>query len=245
MRAIDSDEPLTQLRLGSKLPRLSNPLPQGERGLGILRASPRAITTTAMASTEIEALVQQLARLPGLGPRSARRAVLHLMKKRESAFVPLLAALQTVSERLVTCTICGNVDTHDPCAICTDPRRDARSLCVVEEVSDLWALDKSRLFPGKYHVLGGRLSALEGVRPQDLSIDALVARVAAGGIDEVVLAMNATLEGQTTAHYLAERLEGYPVRLTQLAHGLPIGGELDYLDEGTLAQALRARRPVS
>ncbi len=122
-----------------------------------------------MASTEIEALVQQLARLPGLGPRSARRAVLHLMKKRESAFVPLLAALQTVSERLVTCTICGNVDTHDPCAICADPRRDARSLCVVEEVSDLWALDKSRLFPGRYHVLGGRLSALEGVRPEDLT----------------------------------------------------------------------------
>ena len=197
-----------------------------------------------MASIEIEALVQQLARLPGLGPRSARRAVLQLMKKRESSFAPLLAALQTVSERLVTCTICGNIDTHDPCAICADPRRDARSLCVVEEVSDLWALDKSRLFPGKYHVLGGRLSALEGVRPQDLSIDALVARVAAGGIDEVVLAMNATLEGQTTAHYLAERLEGYPVRLTQLAHGLPVGGELDYLDEGTLAQALRARRPV-
>jgi len=197
-----------------------------------------------MASTEIEALVQQLARLPGLGPRSARRAVLHLMKKRESAFAPLLVALQTVSERLVTCTVCGNVDTHDPCAICADPRRDARSLCVVEEVSDLWALDKARLFPGKYHVLGGRLSALEGVRPQDLSIDALVARVAAGGIDEVVLAMNATLEGQTTAHYLAERLESFPVRLTQLAHGLPVGGELDYLDEGTLAQALRARRPV-
>lgn len=197
-----------------------------------------------MASQEIEALVQQLARLPGLGPRSARRVVLHLMKKRESSFVPLLAALQTVSERLVTCTICGNVDTQDPCAICADPRRDDRSLCVVEEVSDLWALDKSRLFPGKYHVLGGRLSALEGVRPQDLSIDALVTRVAAGGIDEVVLAMNATLEGQTTAHYLAERLEGYPVRLTQLAHGLPVGGELDYLDEGTLAQALRARRPV-
>jgi len=197
-----------------------------------------------MASQEIEALSQALARLPGLGPRSARRAVLHLMKKREAALQPLLAALQNVSEKLSTCSVCGNVDTSDPCAICADPRRDARSLCVVEEVSDLWALDKSRLFPGKYHVLGGRLSALEGVRPQDLSIDALVARVAAGGIDEVVLAMNATLEGQTTAHYLAERLEGYPVRLTQLAHGLPVGGELDYLDEGTLAQALRARRPV-
>jgi recombination protein RecR len=198
-----------------------------------------------MASQEIEALVQQLARLPGLGPRSARRAVLHLMKKRESAFAPLLTALQTVSDNLVTCGTCGNVDTKDPCGICTDPRRDIRSLCVVEEVSDLWALDRSRLFPGQYHVLGGRLSALEGIRPQDLAIDGLVARVSAGGVDEVVLAMNATLEGQTTAHYLAERLENFPIRLTQLAHGLPVGGELDYLDEGTLAQALRARRPVA
>ena len=198
-----------------------------------------------MASQEIEALAGALARLPGLGPRSARRAVLHLMKKRESALEPLLAALQTVAGKLSTCTTCGNVDTADPCTICRDPRRDERSLCVVEEVSDLWALDRSRLFPGKYHVLGGRLSALEGVRPEDLHIDTLVRRVAAGGIDEVVLAMNATLEGQTTAHYLAERLEKYPVRLTQLAHGLPVGGELDYLDEGTLAQALRARRPVA
>jgi recombination protein RecR len=129
--------------------------------------------------------------------------------------------------------------------MCRDPRRDDRLLCVVEEVADLWALDRSRLFPGRYHVLGGRLSALDGVRPEDLGIDRLVARVSAGGIDEVVLAMNATLEGQTTAHYLAERLEGFPIRLTQLAHGLPVGGELDYLDEGTLAQALRARRPVA
>ena len=198
-----------------------------------------------MASQEIEALSQALARLPGLGPRSARRAVLHLMKRREAALQPLLAALQTVSEKLSTCSTCGNVDTSDPCGICSDPRRDEKSLCVVEEVSDLWALDRSRLFPGRYHVLGGRLSALEGVRPEDLSIDKLVKRVAAGGVDEVVLAMNATLEGQTTAHYLAERLEKYPVRLTQLAHGLPVGGELDYLDEGTLAQALRARRPVA
>jgi recombination protein RecR len=198
-----------------------------------------------MASQEIEALSQALARLPGLGPRSARRAVLHLMKKREAALQPLLTALQTVSENLTTCSICGNVDTSDPCGICTDPRRDQKSLCVVEEVADLWALDRSRLFPGKYHVLNGRLSALEGVRPEDLSIDKLVSRVAAGGIDEVVLAMNATLEGQTTAHYLAERLERFPIRLTQLAHGLPVGGELDYLDEGTLAQALRARRPVA
>jgi recombination protein RecR len=198
-----------------------------------------------MASQEIEALAGALARLPGLGPRSARRAVLHLMKRREAALQPLLSALQTVSERLSTCSTCGNVDTSDPCTICRDSRRDERSLCVVEEVSDLWALDRSRLFPGKYHVLGGRLSALEGVRPEDLHIDRLVTRVSAGGIDEVVLAMNATLEGQTTAHYLAERLEKFPVRLTQLAHGLPVGGELDYLDEGTLAQALRARRPVA
>jgi recombination protein RecR len=198
-----------------------------------------------MASQQIEALSQALARLPGLGPRSARRAVLHLMKRRESALEPLLAALQDVAARLSTCSNCGNLDTSDPCAICSDPRRDDRLLCVVEEVADLWALDRSRLFPGRFHVLGGRLSALEGVRPEDLGIDKLVGRVAAGGIDEVVLAMNATLEGQTTAHYVAERLEKFPIRLTQLAHGLPVGGELDYLDEGTLAQALRARRPIA
>jgi recombination protein RecR len=198
-----------------------------------------------MASPEIEALTQALARLPGLGPRSARRAVLHLLKKREAAMTPLLRALEAVNERLAVCATCGNVDTTNPCGICADPRRDARLLCVVEEVSDLWALDRSRLFPGRFHVLGGRLSALEGVRPEDLTIDRLIGRVADGGIDEVVLAMNATLEGQTTAHYLAERLERFPIRLTQLAHGLPVGGELDYLDEGTLAQALRARRPVA
>ncbi|NYT39836.1 recombination protein RecR [Sphingomonas sp. R-74633] len=198
-----------------------------------------------MASPEIEALTQALSRLPGLGPRSARRAVLHLLKKRETALDPLLAALGAVSRNLETCATCGNVDTANPCQICADPRRDARSLCVVEEVADLWALDRARLFPGRFHVLGGRLSALEGVRPEDLRIDRLVARIAAGGIDEVVLAMNATLEGQTTAHYIAERIETYPVRVTQLAHGLPVGGELDYLDEGTLAQALRARRPVA
>jgi recombination protein RecR len=197
-----------------------------------------------MASPEIEALTQALARLPGLGPRSARRAVLHLLKKRESAMAPLLRALELVNERLANCHICGNVDTSDPCSICIDPRRDQKMLCVVEEVADLWALDRARLFPGRYHVLGGRLSALEGVRPEDLTIDALIRRIAEGGIDEVVLATNATLEGQTTAHYVADRLENYPVRLTQLAHGLPVGGELDYLDEGTLAQALRARRPV-
>jgi recombination protein RecR len=197
-----------------------------------------------MASQEIEALTQALARLPGLGPRSARRAVLHLLKKREATLGPLLAALEAVDQKLATCSTCGNIDTSDPCAVCADPRRDQRSLCVVEEVADLWALERSRLFPGRYHVLGGRLSALDGVRPEDLAIAKLVGRVEAGGVDEVVLAMNATLEGQTTAHYIAERIERFPVRLTQLAHGLPVGGELDYLDEGTLAQAMRARRPV-
>ena len=197
-----------------------------------------------MASQEIETLATALARLPGLGPRSARRAVLWLVKRRESALPALLEALAQVGEALVECDICGNVDTRNPCGICSDPRRDAKSLCVVEDVADLWALDRAKLFAGTYHVLGGRLSALDGVRPEDLNIAALMQRIEAGGVDEVVLAMNATLEGQTTAHYLAERLEEHPVRITQLAHGLPVGGELDYLDEGTLAQALRARRPL-
>ena len=198
-----------------------------------------------MASPEIETLSNALSKLPGLGPRSARRAVLYLLKKRETALVPLLRALEAVGDNLATCDTCGNVDTTNPCGVCNDPRRDARMLCVVEDVADLWALERSRLFPGKFHVLGGKLSALAGVRPEDLSIDLLVARIAEGGIDEVVLAMNATLDGQTTAHYIAERIETFPVRLTQLAHGLPVGGELDYMDDGTLAQALRARRPVS
>jgi recombination protein RecR len=198
-----------------------------------------------MASAEIETLVQAMARLPGLGPRSARRAVLHLLKKREATLVPLLRALEQVDARLSPCSVCGNIDTSDPCGVCRDPRRDARMLCVVEDVPDLWALERSRLFPGKFHVLGGKLSALDGVRPEDLSIEALLTRVSDGSVDEVVLAMNATLEGQTTAHYLADRLASLPVRITQLAHGLPVGGELDYLDDGTLAQALRARRPVA
>ena len=197
-----------------------------------------------MASQEIETLTAALSRLPGLGPRSARRAVLWLIKRRETALVQLLDALAAVRQALVECQVCGNVDTSDPCGICSDPRRDQRALCVVEEVADLWALDRARLFTGRYHVLGGRLSALDGIRPEDLAIDRLLRRIGEGGIDEVLLAMNATLEGQTTAHYIAEKLEGYPVRVTQLAHGLPVGGELDYLDEGTLAQAIRARRPV-
>jgi len=198
-----------------------------------------------MASPEIDALTQSLARLPGLGPRSARRAVLHLLKRRETALTPLVRALQAVEANMANCHVCGNVDTRDPCGICTDPRRDATQLCVVEEIADLWALDRARLFPGRYHVLGGRLSALDGVRPEDLNIDGLVSRIAAGGVEEVILAMNATLEGQTTMHYVADRLENLGVKVMQLAHGMPVGGELDYLDEGTLAQALKARRPVA
>lgn len=197
-----------------------------------------------MASQEIEALAGALSRLPGLGPRSARRAVLWLVKNREQALPTLLEALGAVRDTLVECEICGNVDTKNPCGICADYRRDLKSLCVVEDVADLWALDRARLFTGRYHVLGGKLSALDGIGPENLNIASLLSRIEEGGIDEVVLAMNATLEGQTTAHYLAERLEAFPLRITQLAHGLPVGGELDYLDEGTLAQALRARRPV-
>lgn len=197
-----------------------------------------------MASQEIEQLASALARLPGLGPRSARRAVLWLVKKRDTALPALLTALEAVRDRLVECETCGNVDTQNPCGICADHRRDQKSLCVVEDVADLWALDRAKLFTGRYHVLGGKLSALDGVRPEDLNIASLLGRVEQGGIDEVVLAMNATLEGQTTAHYISERLEDFPIRITQLAHGLPVGGELDYLDEGTLAQALRARRPI-
>ena len=198
-----------------------------------------------MASQEIETLAAALARLPGLGPRSARRAVLWLVKRRDRALPDLLAALEAVRDTLVECDVCGNIDTRNPCGICADPRREGKAICVVEDVSDLWALDRAKLFTGTYHVLGGRLSALDGVRPEDLNIASLLRRVEQRGVDEVVLAMNATLEGQTTAHYLAERLEDFPLRITQLAHGLPVGGELDYLDEGTLAQALRARRPLS
>lgn len=193
----------------------------------------------------LQQLTALVARLPGLGPRSARRVVLQLMKNRETLMRPLAAALERVSAALSDCAQCGNLDTQNPCRICTDPKRDPASLCVVADVADLWALERGRLFPGRYHVLGGTLSALDGVGPADLSIAALKARVEADSVvREVVLAMNATLEGQTTAHFVAEVLEGTGARITQLAHGVPVGGELDYLDEGTLAQALRLRRPV-
>lgn len=199
-----------------------------------------------MAGNELEQLTSLVARLPGLGPRSARRVVLHLLKNRETTLQPLVAALERVDAALQTCPLCGNLDIAAPCRICTDPRRDAGLLCVVADVADLWALERGRLFSGRFHVLGGTLSALDGIGPDALSIDTLLLRIAADPpVREVVLAMNATLEGQTTAHYVAERLAASGVAVTQLAHGMPVGGELDYLDEGTLQQALRLRRPLA
>jgi recombination protein RecR len=200
-------------------------------------------------SPDLDSLVQQMAKLPGLGPRSARRAVLQLVKKKESALLPMISALQRVADTMATCEACGNIDTQNPCHICTDPRRDARTLCVVEDVADLWALERGGHWRGRYHVLGGKLSALDGVRPEDLSIEPLVRRVvqaktASPPLEEVVLAVGATLEGQTTAHYVADQLADLGVILSTLAHGVPVGGELDYLDEGTLTLALRARRPI-
>jgi recombination protein RecR len=196
-----------------------------------------------VAGAEIERLIQLLAKLPGLGPRSARRAVLHLLKKREALMLPIADALRSVAQSILPCTICGNLDTTDPCAICADPRRDPGLVCVVEDVADLWAIERTASYAGRYHVLGGILSALDGVRPEDLNIAGLVARCTSGEVQEVILAMNATVEGQSTAHYLTDRLQGAKVKISRLAHGVPIGGELDYLDEGTLAAALKARRP--
>ena len=197
-----------------------------------------------MSNGDIDHLMRYLARLPGLGPRSARRAVLHLLKRRESLMLPLIEALKQTAETVVACDNCGNWDNHNPCAVCSDHRRDAAVICVIEDVSDLWALERAAAFRGHYHVLGGVLSALGGVGPEDLNIDRLVARVVDGNIREVILAMNATVDGQTTAHYIADRLAGRNVEISRLAHGVPVGGELDYLDDGTLAQALKARRGV-
>ena len=193
---------------------------------------------------EIERLIQLLARLPGLGPRSARRAALQLIKKSDTMMEPLARALAEAAAAIQTCTDCGSIDTKNPCAICTDPERDVTQLCIVEEVADLWAIERTGSFPGRYHVLGGRLSALDGIGPEDLNIVSLVARVAAQDVKEVILATNLTVDGQTTAHYLTERLEPTGVTVTRLAHGVPIGGELDYLDDGTLTAALRARRTL-
>jgi recombination protein RecR len=194
--------------------------------------------------SEIDRLVQLLAKLPGLGPRSARRVALFLIKRRETLMEPLATALAETAQRIRACSICGNLDTANPCAICRDPRRDAGLVCVVEDVADLWAIERSGAYSGRYHVLGGTLSALEGVGPEDLHIDTLVQRAATGDVREVILAMNATVEGQTTAHYIMDRLADSGAQVSRLAHGVPVGGELDYLDEGTLSAALAARRTL-
>ncbi len=197
-----------------------------------------------MSGPEIERLIQLLGKLPGLGPRSARRAALHLFKKRESLMQPLMAAMTDAAEHVRVCGTCGNLDTSDPCAICTDGRRDKATICVVEDVADLWALERAAVFRGQYHVLGGVLSALDGVGPDDLSIGRLVGRARGDEVKEVILAMGATVDGQTTAHYLTDRLRDCNIEVTRLAHGVPVGGELDYLDDGTLGAALKARRPL-
>ncbi len=197
----------------------------------------------AVTGPEIERLIQVLARLPGLGPRSARRAALHLIKKKETILIPLAEAAEAAAARVGVCSVCGNVDTSNPCAICADPRRDPAILVVVEDVSDLWALERASAISCFYHVLGGTLSPLDGIGPDDLNIASLVSRVADsnGGIREIIIAVNATVEGQTTAHYITDQLTGLEIQITRLAHGVPVGGELDYLDEGTLAAAIKSR----
>ncbi len=197
-----------------------------------------------MAHSAIDNLIQLLAKLPGLGPRSARRAALHLLKRREALMAPLAAALEEAARAVRPCAECGNLDSADPCTICTDVKRDPTMLCVVEEVGDLWALERAAAYRGRYHVLGGRLSALDGVGPEQLAVQKLVDRARDPAVKEVILALSATVDGQTTAHYLTDRLAGLPVSVTRLAHGVPLGGELDYLDDGTLTAALKARRPL-
>ena len=196
---------------------------------------------SAVAGPEIERLIQLLAKLPGLGPRSARRAALHLIKKREVLMEPLTAALETAMDKIVVCKSCGNIDTQNPCTVCTDPRRDASILVAVADVADLWALERAHAVNGRYHVLGGTLSPLDGVGPQDITIDVLVSRAHEPQVKELILALNATVDGQTTAHYITELLRDTDVKVTRLAHGVPVGGELDYLDEGTLSAAIKQR----
>jgi len=197
-----------------------------------------------MSAPQIEQLIQLLSRLPGLGPRSARRGALFLMDKKESHLLPLIHALQEVADHVHTCPICGNMDTETPCNICTNSKREAAQICVVEDVADLWALERAGLFKGHYHVLGGILSALDGIGPNELNIESLIARVQSGNIQEVILALPATVDGQTTVHYLAERLSKYPLKITTLSRGVPLGGELDYLDDGTIQMAFKSRRDV-
>ena len=198
----------------------------------------------SVSGIQIDQLIQLLAKLPGLGPRSARRAVLHLINRKENLLRPLARAMSQAADSVQACNDCGNLDVLQPCAICRDERREASIICVVESVADLWALERAGVFRGRYHVLGGTLSAIDGVGPEDLKVGALLARAGKGPVTEVILATNATVDGQTTAHYLAEKLVDCGVRISGLAHGVPVGGELDYLDDGTLAAALGARRPV-
>lgn len=195
----------------------------------------------SIAGPEIERLIQLLGKVPGLGPRSARRAALHLIKKREQLLSPLTDAMQMAREKIITCETCGNIDTLSPCTLCRDTRRDETILVVVEDVADLWALERASATNGRYHVLGGVLSALDGIGPKDLALDQLVARASSGDVREVILALNATVDGQTTAHYITDLLSPYGITVTKLAHGVPVGGELDYLDEGTLSAAMRQR----
>lgn len=197
-----------------------------------------------MIGPEIERLIHLLSKLPGLGPRSARRAALHLMKRRDTLLVPLSEAMALAGEAIRGCSVCGNLDSRDPCTVCSDPTRDRATICVVEDAGDLWALERTRAFRGTYHVLGGVLSALQGVGPDDLNIPALVERAKDPAVREVILALNATVDGQTTAHVVTDRLAGADVAVSRLAHGVPVGGELDYLDDGTLTAALKARRPL-
>ncbi len=197
-----------------------------------------------MIGPEVEELIRMLARLPGLGPRSARRVALHLLTHRHDVMAPLAETLSAAADAVRACSICGNLDTTDPCGICSDAARSNGQLAVVEHIGDLWALDRTGAFRGRYHVLGGTLSALDGVGPDDLRIPALIARARAPEVAEVILALNATVDGQTTAHYIADRLSGAGVTVTKLAHGVPVGGEIDYLDDGTLTAALRSRRPA-
>src|ERR1700694_1413854 len=196
---------------------------------------------SSAAGPEIDRLIQLPARLPSLGPRSARRAALHLIKKRELLMAPLATALQAALDKIQICSVCGNIDTRNPCALCADPRREDSAIAVVADVADLWALERAQAINARYHVLGGTLSPLDGVGPQELAIDALIARAHAPSVSEVILALNATVDGQTTAHYITDLLHDANVKVTKLAHGVPVGGELDYLDEGTLAAAIRQR----
>ena len=207
-----------------------------------------------MSSPEIDRLIQLLAKLPGFGPRSARRAALHLIKRKDTLLEPLAASMALAAQSVRSCSVCGNLDATDPCSICADDRRDRSTICLVEDVADLWALERTVSYKGVYHVIGGTLSALDGRGPEDLNIASLLSRVAGGGIAEIILATSATVDGQTTAHYISDRLEDMNAEedgqrpagpsITRLAHGVPVGGELDYLDDGTLSAALKARRPV-